>query len=59
MSANCSKKDSLAAVNLDVSCCVRCATDGAPNLKGTYESFSASSQKKPPTKYMCGAIHMC
>lgn len=43
-------KDTLAALNLDVSCCVGCATDGAANMQGSYKGFAALLSKEAPTQ---------
>ena len=43
-------KDTLAALNPDVSCCVGCATDGAANMQGSYKGFSALLSNEAPNQ---------
>ena len=43
-------KDTLATLNLDVSCCVGSATDGAANMQGSYKGFSAFLSEASPNQ---------
>lgn len=41
-----------------MSCCVGSTNDGAANIQGRYNGFSAFYQRRPPTKSMSGAMHV-
>ncbi len=43
-------KDTLTRLNLDLSCCVGSTTDGAANMQGRYNGFSAFLSEKAPNQ---------